>query len=86
MSIKLAEKNWGVREHVYFQQTPMGDLTILTLEGNDPEAAFKRFGVGNDAFTKWFCAGIQMTILTIHSIGEMPNTAFRSEILRSICN
>lgn len=53
----------------------MGDLTILTLEGNDPEAAFKRFGVGNDAFTKWFCA----EVLAIHGLdlvspppGAMP--------------
>ncbi|HEY3369328.1 MAG TPA: hypothetical protein VGK10_00690 [Prolixibacteraceae bacterium] len=51
---KANREKLGVRERVFFQQTPQGDMAIVTLEGNDPEAAFKRFAEGNDAFTRWF--------------------------------
>jgi hypothetical protein len=47
-------KSLGVRERTFHQQTPMGDLVIVTLEGDDPEAAFARFAQGDDAFTRWF--------------------------------
>jgi hypothetical protein len=51
---KSNREKLGVRERVFFQQTPMGDIALVTLEGNDPEAAFKRFGEGSDAFARWF--------------------------------
>lgn len=44
----------GVRERSFFQSTPMGDIVIVTLEGEDPEMAFATFGQGTDKFTKWF--------------------------------
>ena len=44
----------GVRERTFFQSTPMGDMVIVTLEGENPASAFQRFGQGTDAFTKWF--------------------------------
>ncbi len=43
-----------VRERTFFQETPDGDMVIVTLEGKNPEAAFSKFGEGKDAFTKWF--------------------------------
>ena len=49
----------GVRERTFHQQTPQGDFVIVTLEGNDPEAAFAKFGQGTDPFTTWFKAQVK---------------------------
>lgn len=50
-----SRKNLGVQERTFLQSTPtMGDLVIVTLEGKNPEEAFKKFGQGTDEFTKWF--------------------------------
>jgi hypothetical protein len=52
-------KKHGVRERTFHQQTPMGDFVVVTLEGDDPAGAFKKFGQGDDAFTKWFAAQVK---------------------------
>jgi hypothetical protein len=44
----------GVHERTFLQSTPMGDLVIVTLEGDDPEQAFGKMMSGTDAFTTWF--------------------------------
>jgi hypothetical protein len=44
----------GVHERTFLQSTPMGDLVIVTLEGDDPEHAFAQMMSADDAFTKWF--------------------------------
>ena len=44
----------GVYERTFLQSTPMGDLVIVTLEGDDPEHAFGRMMSTKDAFTTWF--------------------------------
>lgn len=44
----------GVRERTYLQPTPMGDLVIVTLEGDDPGHSFGQMVSAGDAFTKWF--------------------------------
>jgi len=49
----------GVRERTYFQPTPMGDLVIVTLEGDDPAHAFGQMMSADDAFTKWFLGKVQ---------------------------
>jgi hypothetical protein len=49
-----SRKRLNVHERTFFQQTPMGDLVIVTLEGSDPEGAFKNFASGKDDFTRWF--------------------------------
>ena len=36
------------------QTTPQGDFVIVTLEGENPENAFKSFAKTEDEFTKWF--------------------------------
>jgi hypothetical protein len=51
---QASRKAAGVRERTFLQQTPMGDLVIVTLEGDDPGRAFGRMMGGNDPFTKWF--------------------------------
>ncbi len=44
----------GVRERTFLQSTPMGDLVIVTLEGDDPERSFGQMMSAGDAFTTWF--------------------------------
>ena len=44
----------GVRERTYLQPTPMGDLVIVTLEGDDPGRSFGQMTGAGDAFTAWF--------------------------------
>ena len=54
-----SRKRLGVRERTFHQHTPMGDFVIVTLEGDDPAGAFKKFGQGDDAFTNWFVAEVK---------------------------
>jgi hypothetical protein len=49
-----SRKRLGVRERTFYQQTPMGGMVIVTLEGENPEQAFTEFSKGTDTFTKWF--------------------------------
>jgi hypothetical protein len=49
-----SRKRLGIHERTFLQKTPMGDLVVVTLEGEDPAGAFQKFSVGNDDFTKWF--------------------------------
>jgi hypothetical protein len=66
-----SRKKLGVRERTFLQHTPMGDMVVVTLEGNDPVAAFTSFGQGTDEFTKFFLDGVKR----LHGIdltGPMP--------------
>jgi hypothetical protein len=77
-----SRKRLGVRERTFLQQTPMGDFVLVTLEGNDPEAAFAEFGKGNDEFTRWFvdCVkAIHGFDLTQPPQGPMPELVIDSE-------
>jgi hypothetical protein len=49
----------GVHERTYLQQTPMGDLVIVTLEGQDPGHAFERMMGETDPFTTWFLGKVK---------------------------
>ncbi len=49
-----SRRNAGVRERTFLQTTPMGDLVIVTLEGDDPGRAFGKMLSADDAFTAWF--------------------------------
>ncbi|HEY6057595.1 MAG TPA: hypothetical protein VIV06_06145, partial [Candidatus Limnocylindrales bacterium] len=44
----------GVRERTFLQQTPMGDLVIVTLEGDDPARSFGQLMSATDEFSQWF--------------------------------
>jgi hypothetical protein len=44
----------GVRERTFLQSTPMGDLVLVTLEGEDPIGAFTSFTQQQDEFARWF--------------------------------
>jgi hypothetical protein len=49
-----SRKKAGVRERSFVQSTPEGDLVIVTLEGNDPAAAFPTMFTTHDQYTDWF--------------------------------
>lgn len=46
----------GVRERTFLQATPMGELVVVTLEGDDPFASFAQMVSVDDEFTRWFVA------------------------------
>lgn len=49
----------GVRERTFLQETSMGDLVIVTLEGDNPMEAFGGIANADDAFTRWFVQQVQ---------------------------
>lgn len=67
----------GVHERTFLQQTPMGDLVIVTLEGDDPGRSFGQLMTGTDAFSKWF--GEQA--MAAHGDLPMPTTGLPSELV-----
>ena len=54
-----SRKKLGVRERTFLQHTPMGDLVIVTLKGDDPAGAFAQFAAGDDDFTRWFVDAVK---------------------------
>jgi len=66
-----SRKNLGVQERTFFQPTPQGDFVIVTLEGENPGEAMKKFGTASDEFTKWFVSQAK----EIHGVDlSQPNT------------
>jgi hypothetical protein len=51
---EASRRRLGVHERTFLQSTPMGDMVLVTLEGEDPQGAMARFGATNDEFTRWF--------------------------------
>lgn len=75
-----SRKKLNVHERTFLQQTPMGDMVIVTLEGPDPERAFKDFSSGNDEFTNWFVKQVK----EIHGIDlNDPPPAFPELLIDS---
>ena len=72
-----SRRNAGVHERSFLQSTPMGDVAIVTLEGDDPGRAFGKMLGANDEFTKWFAAkakdvhGVDLTPRLDVSIPEL---------------
>jgi hypothetical protein len=54
----------GVQERTFLQPTPMGDLVIVTLEGDDPARSFGQMMSATDAFTRWFLERVK----SIHGV------------------
>ena len=56
---EASRKALGVRERSFLQPTPMGDFVIVTLEGDEPGAAFAKFAAATDPFSSWFLAQVK---------------------------
>jgi hypothetical protein len=67
----------GVHERSFLQQTPMGDLVIVTLEGDDPGRALGQMLTGTDEFSKWFGEHA----MAVHGDLSMPTTGLPSELV-----
>jgi LmbE family N-acetylglucosaminyl deacetylase len=73
-----ARERAGVHERTFLQHTPMGDLAIVTLEGDDPGRSFGQMMSSTDAFTVWFCERVK----TIHGVDlTAPMTGAPSELV-----
>jgi hypothetical protein len=74
---KESRRRAGVHERTFLQSTPMGDLVIVTLEGDDPGRAFGKMMSADDAFTKWFTQrgeevhGVDLTVRPTGSPSEL---------------
>jgi hypothetical protein len=72
---QASRRKLGVRERTFFQETPMGSLVIVTLEGENPEQAFQDFAKGTDDFTKWFVDAVKQVHgidLSVPPPGSLP--------------
>lgn len=49
----------NVQERTFLQSTPMGDIVIITLEGENPAEAFKNFAAEDNEFTRFFAAKVK---------------------------
>lgn len=68
----------GVQERTFLQATPMGDLVIVTLEGDDPGRAFGQMLGAGDAFAAWFLERVK----AVHGVDlAVPMTGSPSELV-----
>lgn len=68
----------GIHERTFFQSTPMGDLVIVTVEGDAPTLAFAQMSGATDPFTTWFLE----TAKRVHGVDlAAPITAPPSELV-----
>ena len=42
------------REEVFLNRTPMGDIAVIYLEGEDPERANTQFAASQELYDRWF--------------------------------
>ena len=77
----------GVHERTFLQPTPMGDLVIVTLEGDDPARSFGQMASATDPFTTWFLErakaihGVDMTAPMTGSPSELVVDSDRVAVL-----
>lgn len=64
----------------------MGDLVIVTLEGDDPGRAFGKMMSTDDAFTKWFAEraqeihGVDLTARPTGTLSELVVATDRTAV------
>ena len=72
-----SRKRVGVRERAFLQPTPMGDLVIVTLEGDDPGRSFGQMVSATDPFSLWFIERVK----AIHGVDLATPMASPSELV-----
>jgi hypothetical protein len=83
---EASRRRVGVHERTYLQSTPMGDLVIVTIEGDDPGRSFAELASADDEFTKWFIAkasefhGFDMSQLPAGDPSELVIDSDRSAV------
>jgi len=56
---KASRQRHGIHERTFLQETPMGDVVVVTLEGDNPLEAFGAIANSDDDFTRWFVQQVQ---------------------------
>jgi hypothetical protein len=72
-----SRKGIGARERTFLQPTPMGDLVVVTLEGDDPAQSFGKFVSSKDPFTLWFLEQVK----AVHGIDLTQNAGPMPELV-----
>jgi hypothetical protein len=72
-----SRRRLGVQERTFLQPTPMGDLVIVTLEGENPARSFGQFVHSTDEFTLWFMERVK----AVHGIDLTTQTAPPPELV-----
>jgi len=54
VAYQASRRSLGIHERAFLQSTPQGDVVVVTLEGANPEEAFRQLGSGSDEFSRWF--------------------------------
>jgi hypothetical protein len=72
-----ARRRAGVQERAFLQATPMGDLVIVTLEGDDPARSFGQMMHATDPFTVWFLERVK----AIHGVDLTAATGSPSQLV-----
>jgi len=68
----------GAHERTYLQQTPMGDIVIVTLEADDPGRSFGQMMAATDPFSVWFLGRVK----ALHGVDlSVPMTGSPSELV-----
>jgi hypothetical protein len=67
----------GVRERTFLQATPMGELVLVTLEGDDPGRSFGQMVSAKDPFTTWFLERVK----AIHGVDLAIPMSLPSELV-----
>lgn len=63
----------GVHERAFLQTTPHGDFVIVTLEGDNPQEAFAKFGEANNEFTDWFVESVKESHgIDLRNLPDLP--------------
>jgi hypothetical protein len=72
-----SRRRLGVQERTFLQATPMGDLVIVTLEGDDPARSFGQMVHSTDAFTVWFLERVK----AIHGVDLTAEMGSPSQLM-----
>jgi hypothetical protein len=71
----------GLHERTFLQHTPMGDMVIVTLEGEHPEESFGQMVSASDPFTIWFRE--QVKLLHGVDLASLPKGAPSEQVIDS---
>lgn len=86
---EASRREAGIHERTFLQPTPMGDLVIVTVEGDDPGHAFGTMMNAKDAFTTWFIErakeihGLDPSAVTSGPPSELVVDSHRAAVLAS---
>ena len=73
-----SRRQLGLRQRVFYQSTPMGDLSVITVVGAEPQKFFQWFG-SSDPLAGWVVQ--QLGDLTGRDLSQPPSQASRPRLV-----